>query len=74
MTIKAKIEKKNVSEFISKGAGVTKDNPKGVFRMHVSLDNELIPMIDVACQDLGINRTTWLTIAAHEKLKRDKQK
>lgn len=73
MAIKAKIDKK-LSEFISKGGDVSNDpNDSSMFKMHISINKKFLKEIDKNCEENGIKfRSTWITLAINEKLKRSR--
>lgn len=74
MVIKAKINKK-LSTFISKGGEVTKSTDQlEMFKMHISLSKKMVDEIDRDCEENGIRfRSTWITLAINEKLKRSRE-
>jgi hypothetical protein len=41
--------------------------------VNLRMDGEVLARIDAEAKRLGISRTAWLHVAAHEKLKRERE-
>jgi hypothetical protein len=73
MTINVLPKEKKAMAFIggraAAPAGV--DSLKAV--VNLRMDGEVLARIDADAKRLGISRTAWLHVAAHEKLKRERE-
>jgi Ribbon-helix-helix protein, copG family len=75
MTINVLPKEKKVIAFI----GRTRPHPQGVDSLasktvvNLRMDREVLARVDADAKRLGISRTAWLHVAAHEKLKRERE-
>jgi hypothetical protein len=49
------------------------DSLAGKTVVNLRMDGEVLARIDAEAKRLGISRTAWLHVAAHEKLKRERE-
>ena len=75
MTINVLPKEKKAMAFIGGRAGAAApagtDSLKAV--VNLRMDGEVLARIDADAKRLGISRTAWLHVAAHEKLKRERE-
>ena len=73
MTINVLPKEKKAMAFIGGRAATPTgaDSLKAV--VNLRMDGEVLARIDADAKRLGISRTAWLHVAAHEKLKRERE-
>jgi hypothetical protein len=69
MTINVLPKEKKAMAFI----GGTAAAPASKAVVNLRMDGEVLARIDADAKRLGISRTAWLHVAAHEKLKRERE-
>jgi hypothetical protein len=70
MTINVLPKEKKAMAFIG---GTGADALAGKAVVNLRMDGEVLARIDAEAKRLGISRTAWLHVAAHEKLKRERE-
>lgn len=75
MTINALPKEKKALAFIgaTPTAPTMADPPASKAVVNLRMDAEVLARIDADAKRLGISRTAWLHVAAHEKLRRERE-
>jgi hypothetical protein len=72
MTINVLPKEKKALAFIG-GTAAPAGSAGGKAVVNLRMDGEVLARIDADAKRLGISRTAWLHVAAHEKLKRERE-
>jgi hypothetical protein len=73
MTINVLPKEKKAMAFIGGRAAAPAGTDPLKAVVNLRMDGEVLARIDADAKRLGISRTAWLHVAAHEKLKRERE-